>query len=286
MPRLRPSLPRLAAVAAAAVPLLLLPALGAAQSAPGQGQARLYAERAAMVALDRRCGLFDPDERVALTAFAAQARGSLLRAGASDASVAGYRQSAETAAARRACTDALVVSEAARVKRAHGAWRTQMTVSYPGLARSWTGSRAGVDAWRIWQDLGQGVRAGFLRTASGVVFAVEAPDTGLASARLHLRDAARVGQPRAGGRLVVPLRAGTRAHTAALRRPAETRPALGQPPRSGTLMVFADTTTRAVIAADPRDSFEIELVSRSGRVQTVVVEVGDIAAAWAFAQIS
>ena len=261
--------------------LAALPALAAAS----ETMVRLFAERTAMVRLDTQCRLFTAEERIGLTAFTAQARGALLRAGESDARVAGLERTARDAASRRACTETVVTTEAARVRRAFQAWRTQMTAAYPGTVRTWNASRAGVDPWRAWQELGGGVRAGFLRTETGAVFAVESPDTALASARLFLRDPRRLGPPAAGGRLQVPLRAGTIAHTAAARRAAVTKVRVEAAPRAGTLLVFADATTLAVSQADPRDSFEVELVSRTGAVRTVVVEVGDITAAWATAAV-
>jgi hypothetical protein len=266
--------------------LAAAPAAGAAQSPAAEPPgARLYAERAAMVALDRRCALFDAEERIGLQAFVAQARGALLRAGVSEAAVAGYARTAAGAAATRPCAEPVVLAEAARVKRAFRAWRNTLSASYPGVARSWQVSRAGVDGWRAWQELGGGVRAGFLRTERGAAFAVETPDTEVASARLFLRDAARLGPPRSGGRLLVPLRAGTTSHQAAVRRAAITKVRVEAAPRAGTLLVFSDATTAAVANADPRDSFDVELVTRAGTVRTVVVEVGDITAAWASAAV-
>lgn len=266
---------------AAACCLAAMPAFAAAS----EGMVRLFAERTAMVRLDAQCRLFNAEERIGLTAFTAQARGALLRAGESDARVTGLERSARDAAARRACSETVVTTEAARVRRAFQAWRTQMSAVYPGTVRSWQASRAGVDPWRSWQELGGGVRAGFLRTETGAVFAVESPDTSVASARLFLRDARRLGPPAAGARLQVPLRAGTISHTAAARRAAVTKVRVEAAPRAGTLLVFADPTTLAVAQADPRDSFEVELVSRTGAVRTVVVEVGDITAAWAYAAV-
>lgn len=264
--------------------LLAAPAPSAVQAqTQAQAQERLYAERVAIGALDQRCALFTTGERRALGAFEAQARGALLRSGTSDAAVARLASQARGGISRLRCTDPSVVSEARRVRSAHRAWASQLSAEYPGTARTWRASRAGADAWRAWQDLGQGVRAGFLRTASGVVFAVESPDTGLSGARLYLRDPVRIGAPRAGQRLTPPPRVGATAHVAALRRPAETRPRAGAAPRAGSLMVFSDATAAAVAAADPRDSFEIELQPRTGAPVTLIVEVGDIAAAWGFA---
>jgi hypothetical protein len=244
---------------------------------------RTYGERVAMRALDQRCNLFASGPRRALGGFTAQARGAALRAGASASQLNLIASQATTAAGAKSCTDRAVQAEAARVIAAHKGWRAQMTATYPGLARSWRVDRTGMDAWRAVQETGGTVRAGFVGNGNTLAFAVETPDVNAAGARLFLRDASRLGSPSAGQRLAVPLRVGTTAHVAAARRPADSRVRIGTPPRAGTMLIFADDTTRAVLVADPRDSFEVEITSRTGQVTRTIVEVGDIVAAFAFA---
>lgn len=265
----------------AALAAVTAPAVRAQSATPAE---RAFAERAAMLAADQRCNLLNPDTRRALAAFTAQARGDLLRAGVADARVALIASQARAAAGRRACADPVIRTEAARVSSAHKAWRGQMSASYPGLARRWDASRAGKDGWRAWQELGGGVRAGFVREgATGLAFAVETPSTAVSGARLHLRDPNRLGAPRAGQRLSPPLRVGTSAHLAASSRPAITKARIEAPPRAGRLLVFPPAATRAAAEADPRDTFEVEVIDRSGRPARYLVEAGDIAAAYAFA---
>jgi hypothetical protein len=244
---------------------------------------RTYGERVAMRALDQRCSLFANGPRRALGGFTAQARGAALRAGAAASHLNLIAAQATQAAATKPCNDRAVRAEAARVIAAHKGWRSQMTGQYPGTAREWRVDRSGTDSWRAVQETGGGIRAGFIGNNNTLAFAVETPDVTAAGARLFLRDASRLGAPIAGQRLAVPLRAGTSSHVAAERRQANTKTRVNTPSRAGTMLVFPDATTRAVLTADPRDSFEIEITSRTGQVSRVVVEVGDIVAAFAFA---
>jgi hypothetical protein len=244
---------------------------------------RMYGERVAMRALDQRCQLFESGPRRAQNGFTAQARGAALRAGSPDRQLTMIAAQATAAANAKPCNDPVVRAEAARVIGAHKGWRGQMTAAYPGTARTWQVDRSGKDSWRAVQDLGNNIRAGFVGSNGLLAFAVETPDTSAAGARLFLRDATRLGPPRAGDRLVVPLRVGTTAYVAAARKAADTKERVNTPPRAGTLLIFPDATTRAVLTADPRDSFEIEITGRNGQVTRVIVEVGDVVAAFAFA---
>lgn len=244
---------------------------------------RTYGERVAMRALDQRCSLFTTGPKRALNGFTAQARGAALRAGSSLSGLNLIFRQANAAVATKSCNDPQVQAEAARVIAAHKGWRAQMTAEYPGTARIWRVDRTGMDAWRAVQETGDGIRAGLVVSGQSLVFAVETPELQTSGARLYLRDAGRLGDPRAGERLRAPLRVGTITHVAASRRPADARERIGLPARPGTMLVFNEATTRAVLNADPRDSFEIELIGQRGNVTKATVEVGDIIAAYAFA---
>jgi hypothetical protein len=265
----------------------ILPLLTCFATSPALAQVtpleRTYGERVAMRALDQRCSLFASGPRRALGGFTAQARGAALRAGSADNHLNLIAAQATQVAAAKSCNDRAVRAEAARVIAAHKGWRSQMTGQYPGTAREWRVDRSGTDSWRAVQEAGGAIRAGFIGNGTTLAFAVETPDVNAAGARLFLRDASRLGAPVAGQRLAVPLRVGTNSHMAADRRPATTKTRVNALPRAGTLLVFPDATTRAVITADPRDSFEIEITSRTGQITRVIVEVGDIVAAFAFA---
>ncbi len=244
---------------------------------------RTYAERVAMRALDQRCNLLELGPRRALGGFTAQARGAALRAGANQTQLTLIASQASHAAAGKSCTDAGVRAEANRVSAAHKGWRAQMTGAYLGNARTWLVDRSGKDSWRAVQELGGGLRAGFVASPGGLQFALETSSLGVSGARLYLRDAMRIGPPAAGARPSPPLRVGTTAFVAAGSRPADTKERIGLPPRAGTMLMFNDAATRAVILADPRDSFEVEIIGRNGQVERGIVEVGDIVAAFAFA---
>jgi hypothetical protein len=244
---------------------------------------RIYGERVAMRALDQRCNLFASGPRRALGGFTAQARGAALRAGSQAPNLNLISAQATQAAANKSCIDPAVRAEAARVIAAHKGWRSQMNAHYPGVAREWRVDRSGLDSWRAVQETGGGIRAGFIGNGTTLAFAIETPDVNAAGARLFLRDVSRLGAPAAGQRLAVPLRVGTTTHVAAARRPANTKVRIGTPSRTGTMLIFPDDTTRAVLIADPRDSFEIEITSRTGQITRIIVEVGDIVAAFAFA---
>jgi hypothetical protein len=244
---------------------------------------RAYGERMAMRALDQRCNFFETGPRRALAGFAAQARGAALRAGTSADLLSLIARQATQKAATKSCVDPAIRAEAARVIEAHRGWRGQMSSQYPGLARTWHVDRSGTDSWRAVQETGSGTRAGFIASQATLAFAVETPDVNAAGARLFLRDAGRLGAPKAGQKLVVPLRVGTNIFVASQRRNADSRERFNGPPRPGTMLIFPDETTRAVLHADPRDSFEVEITSRTGQITRMVVEVGDIVAAFAFA---
>ncbi|GIU68038.1 hypothetical protein [Candidatus Phycosocius spiralis] len=247
------------------------------------GLERSYAQRAAMRAIDLRCGLLQEGPRRALNGFAAQARGAALRAGSSTQKLDQIEGQAQQAMAGKACNDPTILAEAKRVIAAHKGWRSQLTAVYSGMQRSWQVDRSGKDIWRAYQDIGGLTRAGLVTSSSGLSFAVETPDVQAAGARLFLRDANKVGPPSLNRPLTPPPRSGTKVYVAAQRQAAASRSRLEQNPRAGTLFLFSDATTRALLYADPRDTFEIELTSRSGQVTRSLVEVGDFVAAYTFA---
>jgi hypothetical protein len=265
---------------AAFILALLVPVVSHAQV---NGLERSYAERMAMRAIDERCKLLDTGPRRALAGFTAQARGAALRSGSSTQRLDMIAGQAKTAAAAKACRDPAVQTEAQRIIAAHKGWRAQLTGNYQGQVRSWRVDRGGKDIWRAVQDTGGATRAGLVASGTGLSFAVETPDVDASGARLFLRDLTKLGPPQPSRTLSPPLRNGTTIYVAASRRPAATRARVESRPRAGTLFVFSDATTRAVLNADPRDTFEIEITSRSGTVTRLLVEVGDLVAAFTFA---
>lgn len=259
---------------AASVPTAKL----SAQVSPNE---RLFAERLAMLSLDARCHFFTPEQRRALNAFMLQSRGILLRGGSDIGRLNLIASQARAGAASKSCNSAQVTAEAARVKQAYSGWRMQMSANFPGVSRAWFASRAGLDNWRAWQDLGQSVRAGFVLAGNGLAFGIETPSTNIASGRIYLRDQSKIGIPTRNTNLQPVIRAGTVNYNATFIGPAQTKRSVDGPTRIGTLVLFPDVATRAIIALDPRDCFEIEIVARDGSISRYVVEVGDVVVAFA-----
>jgi|GEM_PF-3558870 hypothetical protein len=245
------------------------------------GEERVFAERVAMLSVDARCNLFTPQQRRALNAFMMQARGSILRSGGNIERLNLIANQSRNGVATKACNSNEIKVEADRIKRAYSAWRMQMTAEFPGAARSWKASRAGVDNWRAWQELGNGARAGFVFAPNGLVFGIEVPRQNIGTGRIYLRDARRLGLPRSNTNLVPPARSGANVYNATAFAPAQKKDRVYSNLADGVMVVFPNEVTRAILSLDPRDCFEIELVSREGRISRYIVEVGDVIAAFA-----
>lgn len=254
--------------------------VAAAVGAPAQaGHARIYAERVAMAAADRRCGLLSARDRVRLEAGIAQARGAVLRAGMSDADADAQATQARRAIALKPCADPVLTAEAARLRDSFAALDKVSQMDFAG----WTARRWGADAWRVVHDAPGGARAGLIETAAGLALAVETPDASQArSARLVLRDAGRarpsevIALSAAGPSPTV-----TRSIWAGTRRPAESRPRIKAPARAGHLFIFPREAADAVAALDPREPVWFE-IDRPDRVERVRITVADFAPARAF----
>jgi hypothetical protein len=262
-------------------------------AAGGQVSPTNYRDRLAMVFLGRRCALLQADELLAVTAFAAQSRGEMLRAGMTPAVLDGHRDIVLAGTRKRSCDDPEIVAEADRVRRTYSGWKMIMRSDLPGHARAWAMNRSGLDGWRVWQVLAgedlapDHVRAGLIRhTDGGIRFALEVPDASVSAIWVHLRD--RSVLPVRGGAvgLTAPPRAATIQLNGSEKLPAITRPRAATDPRSGTLMVFGEAETRQIVRADPRDAFEVEIVRRDGSHSRHVVEAGDIVVGYAFAALS
>lgn len=244
-------------------------------------QEQIFAERVAMLAIDNKCHFFDGNERRALNAFMLQVRGTLLRSGSLDARVGLIMKQAMGGIANKSCNDPLITQEVARAKKAHKSWRLQMNANFAGPHRVWYASRAGLDNWRAWQDVGDGIRIGFVLAQNGLVFGVETPSTNVATMRVFWRDIKRLGPPKANMGLFSLPRMGTITQNATKLLPAVSKLRLDSPPRTGILALFPNDVTRSVVALDPRDCFEVEIVEKNGAVKKYIVEVGDIIAAFA-----
>jgi len=265
-------------------------ALAMALSAPAAswaGVADAYYERAFVMAADRRCDLFEPRVKAALTAATLQAQGAARRAGVSVADLAATRARAERRAGSTACghTDLAVVRR--RVDQAYAGWARTPRMTFAGIAKAWRADRYDSRAvgWRLVQSSTFGASvASFGSTAHR-----EAPLTAVVSfagrprpyaARLTMRDPARTPRPwlAAPGSMPAGLQASVWSTGSSIADKGLVEPGR----RGGEAWTFPASTARRLASLDPRESFAIEFHFRDGTVATARFEVGDFAAARAF----
>lgn len=248
-----------------AAPALL--ALAAAMiAAPVQADVSgpLY-ERTLMLDADRRCGLFDPTVRAALSASRLQARGAAVRARL-DASAVERRARLRAAAVPCRSTD--LQTAAARVRQAHVGWARLTRMEFPGAASTWRADRT-PSAQLRWRLVQASPAAAF-----GLASVKPAEAAPYAVARL----------PRGSAPAFARLTVGRRVFLAqTLSRAPETLAGKG-PGRSWSFRFPAEAA--AALAASPaggRVSFEVLGSDRRQSLLThMPIEVGDFTAAQAF----
>lgn len=258
-----------------------------AQADPPDAQAAL-ADRRGLLQIDARCRLLQPGPRAALEASALQARGALLRGGWTTARVTQMEQAIDRAARERTCNDARTQTAAADAREAYDAWATINYMSFPGWSRAWVARRVtGPNGWRLSQDIDAPVRAAFgVRELQGrQTLTLIVPGANAASARLRVRDTRRSppGALDLANRMAYGLSAGAPGPAAASQSFTANRVLERRVGGGGeqSVYTFSDATFRAILALDPRESIEIDLIG--GRVaQRLYVEVGDLAAARTF----
>lgn len=241
--------------------------------------AEQLAERRALLAVDGRCRLLEPPVRMALTATAAQARASLLRAGWDSGRVSALEDRAHASGARRACTDEAVRAAAGRARSGYRAWTNLQNLSLPGAYRSWEARRQPeAGDWRLWQELGQaGARFGAVSGHGGAVLELSATGPLPAAAVLRLRNRTVQGT----ALLDVPARI-ERGLAAKLPPPGLTQPifAAGRQAAAGRVrFTFPVDTWAALAALDPREAVGVEVGTTR-----LLLEVGDLTTARAFLQ--
>ena len=108
-------------------------------------------ERTLMIEADRRCGLFTPDIRAALTSSRLQARSAAMRARLDAGAV---ERRARARAASTPCRSADLQTAAARVRSAHLGWARLLRMDFPGEAGGWKADRTPSDhlRWRLVQS--------------------------------------------------------------------------------------------------------------------------------------
>ncbi|MDB5440948.1 MAG: hypothetical protein JWM33_3375 [Caulobacteraceae bacterium] len=259
----------------------------------------LLYERTLMSTAGSRCNLFTPPLASALAASAAQARGAALRAGQRDDDLSAVIQRARAKAASTPCSSGDILKAAANVRDAFAAFAGQNRQAYPGDLSGWTADR-GSFAWLLSEPAAMGAdKATIGLPASGgglTVTATFADGRVPYAARLVLRDPSRtqgayLDRSKASGGDKLPYIARlapasvTRSFLASSREiaPANLLPTgIG----SGWRFGFPNAAVQALAALDPREAVSVEFLFSAGGAdskRTAYVEVGDFAAALAFA---
>ncbi|MBU6372772.1 MAG: hypothetical protein KJS97_08595 [Alphaproteobacteria bacterium] len=271
-----------------AAAILAAPALAAQDPA-----ALTYAQRRALLAADEGCNLLEQGPRAALSAMTSQSRAVLVRAGWTPDRLATLDRDAVRAGRSHACNAPVLADAAASARAGYEGWRRLSTMTFPGQAASWTSRRTpDPDGWIVWQDApgAPGVRLGVRETETGAELVFSVPDPVRASgARLRVRDPARAPQPgfdapgrakaRLSDRLPMPTEStaifasSRRIEAGSSRTPAR------------TVFAFDNSAFERLVALDTREAIGVELPTPEGGVRTYLIEVGDLAAARAFAAL-
>ncbi|ATQ41968.1 hypothetical protein [Caulobacter mirabilis] len=272
------------------------------------GAADLLYERTLMTAADARCRLFDPSVGAALDSARAQARGAVLRGGASPETLHAIEQRARGRAAQTDCGSRDLQVAAGRVRSAFEGYARLIRMTWPGDVAGWRGDRTisrEAPLWRLSQTAGFGHdrmvfglagKEGVGAVLASVSFADGATPY---AARLVMRDPARAPQAyldarRGGlkGRLPlsarIPPSSATQAFAAEQRSPASER-LLPTGAKSGWLYRFPQRSADALAGLDPREAVAVDFLfsgPRGDQVRRAYVEVGDFAAGRAFLKVS
>ncbi|MBC7769651.1 MAG: hypothetical protein H7124_12795 [Phycisphaerales bacterium] len=271
---------------------LLTAALMAALAAPAVAQTgpnarEAYVERRGLIEADAQCRLLQPSIRDALLISTAQSRGSLLRAGWSNAQMRNLENAVVSAARQRACNDPRTAASVASVSRIVAQWVNAGTMEFAGWERIWTARRVS-EGWRLSQSIDAPLAATFGVRQSGdtqrltLVVPIARGGVGPASARLVMRNPARArSEVSLNQRIASGLSAGAPPPGASLMTPSTRSIERLDGGRSQAVFTFPDTAFRDLLALDPRETVELHV--ETGRAsQTLLVEVGDIGAARAF----
>jgi len=235
-------------------------------------------------------------ERLALQSGLYQAEGELLRANRTPAEMS--RLAAEVSAHARSlgCAHPSVVQVAATIRSSYRQFAKTNYLEYPAARSTWGASRAATDKWAVSQaDKASGLVFGLRRTAEieeGIALAVSIPAKGMepSSVQLVLRDPAKMPEPWFGS-----IAGATKTLTAAPRSIANVEWAgrifKGKDADSQPIWIFyfSPAAITRLEALDPREAVQLDIVpsqrAKDQTVKRVVLEVGDIRAAHAFAMI-
>lgn len=264
----------------------MLTSVASAQAGPNSREA--FVERRGLIEIDTQCRLLEGSIRDALQVSVAQARGSLLREGWSNAQVRQLEQSVISAAQARQCNDPRSREAVANANRSFAPWANAATMEFPGWRRDWIARRSNT-GWRLSQIIDAPIAATFgvrqqaaaqhLTLTVPVARGAAAPT----AARLIVRDRsrARATEISLPQRVAYGLAAGEPPATAQRVIPSTRSIERLDANRSQAAFTFPDEAFADLLALDPRETVAIEL--QNGRAtQRLLVEVGDIAAARAF----
>lgn len=257
---------------------------------------RTWLERVAISAADKACNLFSEGERLALQSGLYQTEGELLRANQSRVEMNRLAAEVSEHAKSLGCAHPDVVSVAANVRNGYRAFVKTTYIEYPATHAIWGASRSPHDRWAVSQtDKASSIVFGLRRAPNNPdVFrlAIAMPAKGVvpSSVQLIMRDQTKMPEPwfgafsRPGDKLTPPPR--SISHIEWAGKVASAKDAVGEP-----IWVFTFNASAIALLEhlDPREAIQIDVippsrVERQG-VKSVVLEVGDVRAAHAFAMI-
>jgi hypothetical protein len=261
----------------------------AAHATEGPDARQAYVERRGLIETDARCNLLSADIRAALNVGAMQARGSLLRAGWTSTQVRGLERSVIQAAGQRPCNDTRTLQSAAEARRAFTPWLSAGYMEFPGWQRTWLARRGASDGWRLSQAIDApraavfGVRQQGATQHLTLVITLDRGETAPMSAQLVQRDVSRAAMREITlpQRVAYGIQAGAPSPSGAMTIPSTRTIERISGGRTQVAFTFPDSAFAALLRLDPREAIELRV--QNGRsVQSMYVEVGDIAAARAF----
>ncbi len=266
-----------------------------AEPARNTGIERTYLERAAISAADKACRLFTPGERIALESGLLQTRGELLRAGRTPAQVDKLGAEVADHARTLGCKHASITEVSATIRNSYKSFQMLDYMPYPGLHAVWEASRSKHDQWSAKQaDKASGAVFGLRRinqaTADRLAIAIPAKGPAPASARLWMRDPARLSDPWLGGVLTASASLSPAPRSMAkpewAGRLSHERDYLNQPIE---VFYFSDEAQDRLEKLDPREAVELEIMpnarSADQKPVRILFEAGDFRAARLFSQI-
>lgn len=257
---------------------------------------RTWLERVAISAADQECNLFSDGERLALLSGLYQAEGELLRANQTPAELRRLADEVSTHAVSLGCVHPDVVSVAETVRNGYRAFVKTTYIEYPATHAIWGASRSPHDRWAVSQtDKASSIVFGLRRAPNDPDvqrLAIGMPAKGVvpSSVQLIMRDPAKMPEPwfgafsRPGPQLTPPPR--SISHVEWAGKVASAKDAVGEPI---WVFTFNASAIALIEQLDPREAIEIDLIPPSRvadqGVKRIVLEVGDIRAARAFAAI-